>query len=960
MDSNKLRGSEWKIWDLHVHTPLSLCSEYGGNTDEVWTTFFFELENLPKKVKVLGINDYLFLDGYKKVLEYKQKGGLHNIELILPVIEFRIKEFVGSTELNRINYHIIFANESQLKLDVIETHFLAGLRGKVNLNPEYTGNYSWGGVLSRESLIDFGKHIYDSTPANKRTSDKFMDIGFNNINFEISKIKELLGEDAEPNTYLKGKYFKAIGKAEWEDFRWDGSPADKKTIINDAHFVFSASPSAESANKGISSLKAQGVNSRLLHCSDAHQFAADKNNTQPKELGHCFTWLKAEPTFEGLRQIVFESDLRRRIQTDNPNNKRLDKIIKSVRFEGHSDFILEKIYFNPDLNTIIGGKSSGKSLLLHYIANSIDYKYAHKQSHQEVPQKRIDSYKFSEAESFDFIVEWEDGVEYKLKDNDTIRSRQFVYIPQSYIINLTSNIQNNSRKQLGKFIRDILLQDSVSKQQYNEFIQNVKGLDNVRDAAIDEYFKIQDQINEAQRKKKDVGDTVGINNQIVSLEEKIKALKGNSIEESDLKKYDILTKRADTILEIQNNIDNDYRIFGETIDRLDVSVKGLNSKVELSTKTLKTEYFTSLYTDMIEKLTAFEIEKNHIQGEGKEINDTFIAKVEGLKKKIDAELSPIREKLQHREQIKSIEDEIKQEKIKLQNISNIEDEIKILEEAKDAQEQIFFDRYSEAYSEYQKIIETLNQKATSIADIRLTGSIKFYYNRFKNNFSEFFNQKSNEFRNFNLLSDRDNNNLPDVNFEEHFNEIKQIFDLIIGEKVTYRKYKTVKESVKALFKDEFFDFWELSIGNDEMANMSPGKANLAVLKLLIELSESNCPILIDQPEDNLDNRSIYSDLVQFIRKRKENRQLIIVTHNPNIVVGADSENVIVANQKGQDENRENESYRFEYANGSLENTFPKKDTEIGILFSMGIREHVTEILEGGREAFKKREEKYGF
>lgn len=117
MDTYKLRGSEWKIWDLHVHTPISLCAEYGGDTEEVWGNFFTELENLPKEVKVLGINDYLFLDGYKKVLEYKQNGGLNNIELILPVIEFRIKEFVGNAELNRINYHIIFADESQQKVN---------------------------------------------------------------------------------------------------------------------------------------------------------------------------------------------------------------------------------------------------------------------------------------------------------------------------------------------------------------------------------------------------------------------------------------------------------------------------------------------------------------------------------------------------------------------------------------------------------------------------------------------------------------------------------------------------------------------------------------------------------------------------------------------------------------------------------------------------------------------------
>lgn len=558
METYRLRGSEWKKWDLHIHTPSSLCSDYGGDTDEVWSKFLSELENLPQEIKVIGINDYLFLDGYKKVLEYKKEGRLQNIELILPVIEVRIKEFVGNDKLNRINYHIIFADISQLPVEVIECHFLAGLRGKANLNSEYTDGYSWGGVVTKESLLDFGKHIYDSTPIEKRGSCNPLEIGFNNINFEISKIKELLGEGAEPNTYLDGKYFKAIGKTEWEQFRWDGSIADKKTIINDVHFIFSASPSAEEANKGIASLKAQGVNSRLLHCSDAHRFAANKINTTPKELGHCFTWLKASSTFEGLRQVIFEPELRRKIQRDNPNNKRLDRVIKSVQFTGHSDFTPQKIYLNPDLNTIIGGKSSGKSLLLHYIANAIDYKYACKQEQKEISQTVVDSYNFRGTESFDFIVEWEDNVQYKYNDNTTARSRQFVYIPQSYIINLTSNIQSNSRKELGKFIRDILLQDNESKLHYDEFIQKVKELDNVRDNAIDEYFKIQDQIDVLKQQKKDIGDVLGINNQIAHLNTSIEVLKGNSVVDAELIKYNTLTKRSDKTQAIQANITNEY------------------------------------------------------------------------------------------------------------------------------------------------------------------------------------------------------------------------------------------------------------------------------------------------------------------------------------------------------------------------------------------------------------------
>lgn len=80
------------------------------------------------------------------------------------------------------------------------------------------------------------------------------------------------------------------------------------------------------------------------------------------------------------------------------------------------------------------------------------------------------------------------------------------------------------------------------------------------------------------------------------------------------------------------------------------------------------------------------------------------------------------------------------------------------------------------------------------------------------------------------------------------------------------------------------------------------------------------------------------------------------THNPNLVVGADAEQVIVANQQGE-EGSENKKYKFEYISGSIENSYLDK-TEKAVLYQQGIREHICEILEGGEEAFKKRERKY--
>ena len=61
---NYSRGSLWRKWDLHVHTPSSLVQQYGGDTPEAWDRFLNELEALPDEFKALGVNDYLLRDSF--------------------------------------------------------------------------------------------------------------------------------------------------------------------------------------------------------------------------------------------------------------------------------------------------------------------------------------------------------------------------------------------------------------------------------------------------------------------------------------------------------------------------------------------------------------------------------------------------------------------------------------------------------------------------------------------------------------------------------------------------------------------------------------------------------------------------------------------------------------------------------------------------------------------------------
>lgn len=78
----------------------------------------------------------------------------------------------------------------------------------------------------------------------------------------------------------------------------------------------------------------------------------------------------------------------------------------------------------------------------------------------------------------------------------------------------------------------------------------------------------------------------------------------------------------------------------------------------------------------------------------------------------------------------------------------------------------------------------------------------------------------------------------------------------------------IKSAIKKYFTD-FFDHWDVNSQDDDIHKMSTGKASFILLKLIIKLSKDNGPILIDQPEDNLDNRSVSKELVDFLKDKKE-------------------------------------------------------------------------------------------
>lgn len=263
----------------------------------------------------------------------------------------------------------------------------------------------------------------------------------------------------------------------------------------------------------------------------------------------------------------------------------------------------------------------------------------------------------------------------------------------------------------------------------------------------------------------------------------------------------------------------------------------------------------------------------------------------------------------------------------------------------------------DAYGKYKEIVESINSENT---DLQFNAEIAVKSKDLSEVIDATFDNRG--FRRFQAEHGYDLSSAESLKVEDELYEKLWIAMTAGTDKLGSLLFKggnSLQSALENIFRDWNFVHYIVKSGNDTISNMSPGKKALVLLEMLINLENGNCPILIDQPEDDLDNRSIYSELVRYLRQKKHERQIIVVTHNANVVVGADAEEVIIANQDGKD--TENRAYQFEYRSGAIENNDPVIEDGIevdGVLNQKGIQEQICDILEGGRQAFEARQKKY--
>lgn len=1007
------RGSEWRKWDLQVHTPSSLVHNY--TSSQPWDKFIRELEQLPSEFKVIGINDYIFIDGYKRILEEKAKGRLSNIELFLPVIELRLDKFGGSQgHLSRVNYHIIFSNE--VAPELIEQHFLNALSSKYTLAPQHdhlrkTG--VWAALPTRQSLEDLGKLIINSVPETER--DQFgvpLIEGFNNLCISLKAINEAL-----QSHYFKGKVLTAVGKTEWADIKWnDHSIAEKKTIINDADLVFISSATAEGCIKAKQNLKDSGVNDRLLDCSDAHCFIDVSNKDR---IGKCFTWIKADPTFEGLKQIINEPD-RVFIGMIPDSLKRVTirptRIINTLNIRKSSETGFNEKWFNmslplsSELVAIIGNKGSGKSALadsIGLLGNAPRY-----DSFSFLRPDRFRDPKNNKARHYEATLSWQDGTiegPISLDKNPTPNSVEKVkYIPQNYLEEICNEITlgkgsrfyeelqkvifshvSESEKLGFETLDDLLYHRSEETNQAIELLlsqlrQVNKQIVGYEERHSPDYRKaLEARLDEKRReleaheqaRPKDVAkpeDDAATQQQVKNISEvleknmeRLKELEKQitDIKKSDSKyarKYASAEKLLSKIMNLQRQVSaiiddakaefEELELQSDQIITLNINTKPIETLINISKKERQkiAKELDPLETDSLEnkriavataikqlrlKLSEPQQEyQNYIQKlkEWEKVKDGIIGKPD-----IAGSLNNLEQQITDLANLPSIINGLSKKRVRI-SLEILKEKLKL----------------KAYYANYYGAVQSFLNKhpLASHESFRLTFDVSMRESGFIDTFLDMINQRKygpfagKEEGRVVLKDFIDKTNWDSASQTIRFSkkllsEMKQYGGRDLQPKDQLREGIGLEKLYNFIFSFEYLiPIYNLKWDQKILEQLSPGERGNLLLIFYLIVDQDDIPLVIDQPEENLDNQTVYKTLVPCIKDAKQRRQIIIVTHNPNLAVVCDAEQIIYA------EIHKDKDNEVIYESGSIENPL--------------INKRIIDVLEGTRPAFDKRDEKY--
>lgn len=934
------RGSQWGKWDLHVHTPLSFESQYGMSSDEreditvipelssldtpdrlepqLWTKYVHELEEV-EGINALGITDYFSVEGFKIIQSLREDGYLDNFDVILPNIEFRIDTITG--EQNRINVHVIFSEE--LSIEDIEQEFLHCLDLKLGHSDERTLRTANLERLGRDA-IDRYEGAGDLSPY--EAGCKYGWVDFHEI------IQEL---ETKPSTF-EGKYLIVLSGAEWHQIDWFSQDAEiKRQLLERCHSMFSGSLKDRAFAIGEGDLSKEefednfGSLKPVLHGSDAHNF---ERLCYPDEKKYC--WIKANPTFEGLKQVVFEPRDRLHIGPNKPAAYTQIQTIESLHIsDGDINRDLKiadsDIPFNSNLISIIGNQGAGKTALLDLIANCFDPRTMEQAGDDNAFISRVESSNPELTTKLSFKGEDIEDFSKQILEEETVEGPSIEYVPQGQIVEyckkgnkIHNTIRDLVRDSVKRTDQEIILRLEEEEDEISEIAANLRGVnaelheinpEEVIENLIEEKSGLTEQETLLTNKEEQIAEFKEIHQeQLVETEaEDLQSELDGLRDESE--------ELADYIGDIETALD-----YLDQIDELNNLLETIQERVDLVESDI-----------VLEKVETSNQEEqlNSLQNEAEAVKDEIGEAIVGIRESLnelgdlDEELSElIDEKRQIEDRISNTEDRIEELEAKREHAQNVFDErIDIFVN--------YVDHYFDLKKIYSEVADEFSEgEGKVLEDIEFEPRVELTENRT----SEMAEILDNRSVNRDQIKPRIEELESIVSGERPENLEEQIREYIDGLEELRENLLDSREPIDfdGIVYDDCLELSEeIYYQGTPMDQLSRGQKGTVLLRIYLAKGEN--PLIIDTPEENLDNQFVFDELIDAIRDAKIERQILVATHDANLVVNTDSEQIIIA---------EFEEGVIRFKGGALEDEKVRADAK--------------HILEGGDEAFRLREAKY--
>jgi ABC-type lipoprotein export system ATPase subunit len=1023
---NHPRGSEWRKWDLQVHTPFSALNNGFGSDFSAYAKQLIE-KACNENIAVVGITDYFTIQGYTALNELladdaalKALVGDELAEraagiLFLPNIELRLSTIVRNQRGadSRVNFHVFFSDS--VSPAHIEEHFLRELKFTADAN---AGSEDERWALNPQNLAELGQRLKAQHSNFQSQTDMF--VGMMNAIVDHSEVSKIL--ESKPS-FFKDSYLLCLPCDEdLSKCSWDGQGhLARKLLIQKSHILLSSNDGTRAFALGkrhasLDDFKAEFKTLKpCIHSSDSHTF---EEMFCPDNGRH--TWIKADPSFYGLRQILNEPDDRvfvgdvppsltraRRHATRIATTAEIRKTAAATTTEKWFD---ASIPLNNELVAVIGNKGSGKSALsdiLGLLGNTPRY-----EAFSFLTTEKFRRPKNNKSRQFEASLTWADGTVDSVPSLDVNPSPDAVekikYIPQSYLEDICNEIGAGKGgrfydelqqvifshvpevERLGFETLDELLTHR-SEESYQAIAQYVANLQErnalivaAEERSLPQHRKaIEAQLAEKQRElnahtamrpaevpKPDADPSALQLTQVAAeeLETNQAELRAIELEIASLRAGDLVAakrhssaeKLAGKLRNLARNVDaflaetepefEELGIAASDVVTFNVDTTAINELLEA----LGTER-----ADISLKLAAETID-------GPEFKRKIVtATVEGLQAQLSA---PQRAYQAYLQLLKDWEagqaaiigtDEaigsIKYLQKQLIDLDGLPSYLRTLRKQRDRkvleifrEKQKLRDYYETYYGAVQSFL-MLHPLAAS-ERFRLTFNVSMA----ESGFSEAFLGRLNRRKVGPFMGDEEGaaemkRLLDNANFDSALGILR--FTRALFTKMAERGGKAllVKDQLRqGVAVQEVYDFvfslgflspiYNLRWDGKGLEQLSPGERGNLLLIFYLLVDQDDIPLVIDQPEENLDNQTVFKTLVPCIKDAKKRRQIVMVTHNPNLAVVCDAEQVICASMLKDHENS------VTYISGSIEDPT--------------INGRIVDILEGTRPAFDKRDDKY--